>query len=111
MGHVQLYGVNFDLDKSTLRADAKPVLDRMATLLKAHADWKIEVAGHTDSTGEDAHNMKLSQDRADAVAQYLKSAGVTGTLTSKGYGSTQPLVPNTTDALRAQNRRVELVRQ
>ncbi|MFT4065067.1 OmpA family protein [Paraburkholderia sp.] len=110
-GHVQLYGVNFDLDKSTLRADAKPVLDRMATLLKAHADWKIEVAGHTDSTGEDAHNMKLSQDRADAVAQYLKSAGVTSTLTSKGYGSTQPLVPNTTDALRAQNRRVELVKQ
>ncbi|SMG57067.1 OmpA family protein [Paraburkholderia susongensis] len=110
-GHVQLYGVNFDLDKSTLRADAKPVLDRMATLLKTHADWKIEVAGHTDSTGEDAHNMKLSQDRADAVAQYLKSAGVTSTLTSKGYGSTQPLVPNTTDALRAQNRRVELVKQ
>jgi len=110
-GHVQLYGVNFDLDKSTLRADAKPVLDRMATLLKAHADWKIEVAGHTDSSGGDAHNLKLSQDRAEAVAQYLKSAGVTSTLTSKGYGSTQPLVPNTTDALRAQNRRVELVRQ
>ncbi|RAR59355.1 outer membrane protein OmpA-like peptidoglycan-associated protein [Paraburkholderia unamae] len=109
-GHVQLYGVNFDLDKSTLRADAKPVLDRMAALLKQHADWKIEVAGHTDSSGGDAHNMTLSQARAESVAQYLKSAGVTGTLTAKGYGSTQPLVPNTTDVLRAQNRRVELVK-
>lgn len=110
-GHVQLYGVNFDLDKSTLRADAKPMLDRMATLLKAHADWKIEVGGHTDSTGGDAHNITLSQERADAVARYLTSVGVTGTLMSKGYGSTQPLVPNATDALRAQNRRVELVKR
>jgi OmpA-OmpF porin, OOP family len=110
-GHVQLYGVNFDLDKSTLRPDAKPVLDRMAALLKQHADWKIEVAGHTDSTGGDAHNMTLSQSRAEAVAQYLKDAGVTSPLTAKGYGSTQPLVPNTSDVLRAQNRRVELVKQ
>jgi outer membrane protein OmpA-like peptidoglycan-associated protein len=110
-GHVQLYGVNFDLDKSTLRADAKPVLDRMAALLKQHADWKIEVAGHTDSTGGDAHNMALSQARAESVEQYLKDAGVTSTLSAKGYGSTEPLVPNTTDVLRAQNRRVELVKQ
>jgi OmpA-OmpF porin, OOP family len=83
----------------------------MATLLKAHADWKIEVAGHTDSTGGDAHNLTLSQSRAESVMQYLKQAGVSSTLSAKGYGSTQPLVPNTTDALRAQNRRVELVRQ
>lgn len=110
-GHVQLYGVNFDLDQSTLRADAKPVLDRMAALLKSHGDWKIEVAGHTDTTGSDAHNVALSQARAEAVVAYLKQAGVSSTLTAKGYGSTQPLVPNTTDALRAQNRRVELVKQ
>ncbi|WP_322010723.1 OmpA family protein [Paraburkholderia sp. J12] len=110
-GHVQLYGVNFDLDKGTLRADAKPVLDRMAALLKQHADWKIEVAGHTDSTGGDAHNLALSQARAEAVAAYLKGAGVTNSLTAKGYGSAQPLVPNTSDVLRAQNRRVELVKQ
>jgi len=110
-GHVQLYGVNFDFDKSTLRADARPVLDRMAALLKRHPDWTIEVAGHTDSTGGDAHNLALSQARAEAVARYLKDAGASGTLTAKGYGSTQPLVPNTTDVLRAQNRRVELVKR
>lgn len=110
-GRVQLYGVNFDLDKSTLRADATPVLDRMATLLKAHPDWKIEVAGHTDSTGSDTHNISLSQARAEAVMQYLKTVGVTGTLTARGYGSTRPLVPNTSDTLRAENRRVELVKQ
>ncbi|MFT4065062.1 OmpA family protein [Paraburkholderia sp.] len=110
-GRVQLYGVNFDLDRSTLRSDAQPVLDRMATLLKAHPDWKIEVAGHTDSTGGDAHNMSLSQERAEAVVQYLKTAGVTCTLTARGYGSTRPLVPNTSDTLRAENRRVELVKQ
>lgn len=110
-GRVQLYGVNFDLDHDTLRDDAKPVLDRMAALLKQHADWKIEVAGHTDSTGGDAHNMALSQSRAEAVALYLRNAGVTNSLSAKGYGSTQPLVPNTTDVLRAQNRRVELVKQ
>lgn len=110
-GRVQLYGVNFDLDKSTLRSDAQPVLDRMATLLKAHPDWKIEVAGHTDSTGGDEHNLSLSQARAEAVVQYLKTAGVTDTLTAKGHGSTRPLVPNTSDTLRAENRRVELVKQ
>ena len=110
-GHVQLYGVNFDLDRSMLRDDAKPVLDRMAALLKQHADWKIEVAGHTDSSGGDAHNMALSQARAEAVALYLKNAGATNPLRAKGYGSMEPLVPNTTDVLRAQNRRVELVKQ
>jgi OmpA-OmpF porin, OOP family len=110
-GHVQLYGVNFDLDKSTLRSDAQPVLDRMAALLKAHPDWKIEVAGHTDSTGDDTHNMNLSQARAEAVIQYLKAAGVTDAMTARGYGSTRPLVPNTSDTLRAENRRVEIVKQ
>ncbi|MFK4441889.1 OOP family OmpA-OmpF porin [Caballeronia udeis] len=110
-GHVQLYGVNFDFDRATLRADALPVLDRTAAMLKAHGDWKIEVQGHTDSTGVDSHNLVLSQARAAAVADYLSHHGaVAAQLSAKGYGASRPIMPNDTETGRAQNRRVELVK-
>ncbi|PFH20997.1 OmpA family protein [Burkholderia sp. JKS000303] len=111
-GRVQLYGVNFDLDQATLRADAKPMLDKAAAILKAHPGWKIEVGGHTDSSGAADHNATLSEARAKAVEQYLVAAGVpAGDLGAKGYGATRPLMPNDTEIGRAQNRRVELVKQ
>lgn len=111
-GRLPLYGVNFDFDQHTLRADAQPVLDRLATLLKAHPAWRIEVAGHTDASGTESHNLALSQNRAAAVASYLVAKGVAhNELNAKGYGATRPVMPNDTETGRAQNRRVELVMQ
>ena len=74
-------------------------------------DWKIEVQGHTDSTGVDSHNLVLSQARAAAVADYLSHHGaVAAQLSAKGYGASRPIMPNDTETGRAQNRRVELVK-
>lgn len=111
-GRLALYGVNFDLDRATLRADAKPVLDNVAGILKSHPDWKIEIGAHTDSTGSAAYNQTLSTQRAEAVQQYLTGAGVKADgLSAKGYGDTHPMAPNSSELGRSQNRRVELVRQ
>ena len=71
----------------------------------------LEVQGHTDNVGGDGYNMNLSQARADSVRMYLVAHGIAAPrLVSKGYGFHQPLVPNTTDANRALNRRVQFIR-
>lgn len=104
---VVLLGVNFATDSDQLTAQSKPVLDQVATGLKAHPRLKIEVQGHTDSTGSAAHNLGLSQRRAEAVRAYLISQGVpAGQLSAKGYGETQPAASNATREGRLQNRRV-----
>jgi OOP family OmpA-OmpF porin len=70
----------------------------------------VEVAGHTDSVGSEEYNMGLSDRRANSVKDYLISQGITATrLTARGYGESQPVASNDTDAGRAQNRRVELI--
>ncbi|OHE62340.1 MAG: hypothetical protein A2X71_06540 [Thiobacillus sp. GWE1_62_9] len=105
-----LEGVNFDFDKSTLRQEDIAIIDRDVTSLDTWGNVNIEVAGHTDSRGSDAYNMKLSQERAEAVRNYLISKGIAADrLTAKGYGESQPVADNATDEGRAQNRRVELV--
>jgi OOP family OmpA-OmpF porin len=107
-----LSGVNFDNDMATLRPDALATLDRAAESLKARADVKVEVAGHTDSRNSDAYNMSLSLDRANAVRDYLIGKGIAADrLTAKGYGESQPVADNATEEGRFQNRRVELVPQ
>jgi len=109
---VALYGVNFDLDADTLRADSRPALDNVAKAVKANPDWKLTIEGHTDSSGGDTHNQDLSQRRAASVRQYLIDAGIPGdNLTVQGFGASHPLAPNTTPAGRALNRRVEVARQ
>lgn len=109
---ITLYGVNFDLDADTLRADSHPALDDVAKAAKAHPDWKLTIEGHTDSSGGDAHNQDLSQRRAASVRQYLIDAGIPGDrLSAQGFGASRPVAPNTTPAGRAQNRRVEVARQ
>ncbi|CAJ0791012.1 Peptidoglycan-associated lipoprotein [Ralstonia condita] len=109
---VTLYGVNFDLDADTLRADSRPALDNVTKAAKAHPDWKLTIEGHTDSSGGDAHNQDLSQRRAASVRQYLIDAGIPADrLTAQGFGASRPVAPNTTPAGRAQNRRVEIARQ
>lgn len=108
---VVLTGVHFEFNKSILTPDSKTILDKVAASLIERPDVKVEIAGHTDSKGSDAYNLKLSNARADAVMQYLIGKGVKAdNLTAKGYGESQPIADNKTDEGRAKNRRVELRR-
>jgi outer membrane protein OmpA-like peptidoglycan-associated protein len=104
-----LYGVTFDFDKATLRPESAPVLEKAAAALTGNPALSIEVQGHTDDVGEDAYNLKLSGQRAETVRLWLTQHGVAATrLTARGYGKTQPVIENSSDANRARNRRVEL---
>jgi outer membrane protein OmpA-like peptidoglycan-associated protein len=110
-GRVRLYGITFDSDKDTLRSEAKPTLDQVVAALKGHSDWKIVIEGHTDSTSTAQHNQDLSERRAAAVKTYLASAGIADArVTTTGFGQDKPVAPNDTALGRAQNRRVEIVR-
>jgi len=104
-----LSGVTFRSGSAVVSPASAAVLTRVAEALIANPTVKVEVQGHTDNSGARAGNLRISQQRADAVRQYLISRGVDGSrITAKGYGPDQPLVPNTTPANRTQNRRVEL---
>jgi OOP family OmpA-OmpF porin len=108
-GSVTLEGVTFETNSAKLTSTSRPVLDQVAAAMRKYPRLKVEVQGHTDSAGADAYNMDLSQHRADAVREYLISQGVApGQMTSKGYGETEPIADNSTEAGRAQNRRVVL---
>jgi len=109
--HVALYGVLFDFNKSTIKPDSDPVLQRVADLLKKDATLKIEVQGHTDNVGNDAYNQKLSESRAKSVMAWLTAHGIAADrLSFKGYGKTVPVASNDDDAGRAKNRRVEIAK-
>jgi OOP family OmpA-OmpF porin len=105
-------GVNFDFDQAVIRQEDFAKLDQDVSTLKEWGDLKVEVAGHTDYIGTDEYNMGLSVRRADAVRMYLIDKGIAADrLTVKGYGESQPVADNTTEAGRFQNRRVELIPQ
>lgn len=111
-GHIALYGIYFDTDKSQLKPESEPTLNEMAKLLKNEASLKLYVVGHTDNQGAFDHNVKLSQARAAAVIAALTKKGVAANrLKPFGAGPTSPVESNDTDAGRAKNRRVELVAQ
>ena len=108
---LEVYGVNFDFDKATLRPESEVVLEQVRDLFKGDPNYAAEIGGHTDNVGTAAYNLKLSGARADSVKAWLAAHGVTASrVTARGYGDTKPLVPNTTDENRAKNRRVELKR-
>ena len=111
-GHVRIYGINFDVDSDHLRPDAKPALDELLGALKANPSWKISIEGHTDSTGNAAHNLDLSRRRAASVKTALVTAGIAADrMTTDGFGQTKPVATNDSAIGRAQNRRVEVVRK
>lgn len=101
--------ITFDTNSSEIKSRFQAPLNSVATVLKAYPDSNIIISGHTDSTGNDAINNPLSQNRAAAVESYLVGKGVqTSRITSVGYGSTQPIASNATTEGKAQNRRVEI---
>ena len=111
-GKIIARGINFDVGKSTLKPESLGALNTIVNMMKEHADLKIEVSGHTDSDGDDASNLKLSQQRADAVRERLVALGIDpARLTSMGYGETRPVSPNSTPEGKANNRRVELLKK
>lgn len=104
-----LEGVNFEVDSDELTSQAQAILDRVAMSLKQWPEIRVEVGGHTDSSGSDAYNLKLSQRRAESVRAYLGRKGVDpASLTAQGYGESNPIADNATKAGRDRNRRVEL---
>jgi outer membrane protein OmpA-like peptidoglycan-associated protein len=108
---LEVYGVNFDFDKATLRPDSDPVLNQVLALFTGDPAYAAEIGGHTDNVGTRPYNLKLSANRAATVKAWLVAHGIAASrLTTAGYADTKPLVPNTTDENRARNRRVELKR-
>ena len=102
--------VLFATGSSTLRPSARERLARVAGILLSYPDLKLEIDGHTDSTGTSQFNEKLSQQRAEAVRSYLSQQGVAEpSMTTQGFGQNQPIASNSTASGRQQNRRVEIV--
>lgn len=100
--------INFASGSSDIPADNKAILDQAVTLLNKVSGVKLNVGGHTDSTGNAASNKALSQRRAQAVVDYLTSKGADASkLVAQGHGSDQPVAENTTDEGRFKNRRIE----
>jgi outer membrane protein OmpA-like peptidoglycan-associated protein len=102
-------GVTFDTGSATLKPEFRAVLDKVAQSMIDYPQSLIDVYGHTDSTGSDAFNQRLSEQRASTVMNYLISRGVPAArLRSQGFGETMPVASNDTIDGRAKNRRVEI---
>jgi OmpA-OmpF porin, OOP family len=105
---VRLNNVFFDFDKWDLRPESFIELDRVVKLLNENPTIEIEMSAHTDSKGSDDYNIRLSDNRAKSVMQYILSKGIaTNRIISQGYGETRPVATNDTDDGRQLNRRVE----
>jgi OmpA-OmpF porin, OOP family len=104
-----LDNVFFDTGKSTLKPESSKELNELAEYMLLKKTLKIEIAGHTDNVGNKDANQKLSEDRANSVKAYLVKKGIEASrIIAKGYGDTQPVADNSTDAGKQKNRRTEV---
>ena len=104
-----LKNVHFDTGKASLRPDSYPALEELFSYLQHKENTRIQIAGHTDNVGNDTDNLKLSQQRAEAIRAYLVKRGILSSrLVAKGYGASQPVAGNETEEGRQQNRRTEI---
>jgi outer membrane protein OmpA-like peptidoglycan-associated protein len=112
-GHAAVYGILFDTGKSTIKPESAQAIGEVAKMLTADAALKIHVVGHTDNVGDVNSNIKLSQERGEAVLQALvRDHGIAASrLRSYGCGQFAPVSSNDSEEGRAKNRRVELVKQ
>jgi len=100
--------VHFDVNLATLRPASYKALDNLVSVLKIKDDLRVEIAGHTDSDGDEKSNLALSQARAESVVKYLVSKGISANrLIAKGYGESEPVEDNSTAAGKQKNRRTE----
>ena len=105
------YGLRFDSDQSAIQADAKSLLDDIATMLGNFPEWHLRIVGHTDATADPQHNEALSLERANAIKVALVERGIDEKrLAAAGAGEARPVAANDTPEGRALNRRVELVK-
>lgn len=103
---------SFDFDKSEIKPEFRPTLDKVADVLRGDQTLQIRIVGHTDSVGSETYNQQLSENRARATADYLISSGVSATqIETEGRGELEPRASNENAAGRAQNRRVEIYLQ
>ena len=102
-------GITFAFDRYDIQPQFRPTLDQIAQTLSAYPQTLIDVYGHTDSTGSDAYNQTLSENRAQSVADYLATRGVQRVrIATRGFGESQPVADNATEQGRSANRRVEM---
>jgi outer membrane protein OmpA-like peptidoglycan-associated protein len=105
-----LQGIQFETAKWIIKPVSFKILDDVAKVLSENTSYLVEIQGHTDNVGKKVANQTLSENRAKAVREYLIKKGIAETrMTSNGYGDTKPVLPNTTAANKAKNRRVEFV--
>jgi OOP family OmpA-OmpF porin len=101
-------GIFFDVDKDTIKKTSRPTLENAVKVLKDFPSVKVEISGHTDSSGDRDHNIDLSKRRADAVKKYLVDNGIDASrITTRGAGPDEPIADNNTAKGKAQNRRIE----
>ena len=110
-GKIVTNGIRFDVNKATLRPESMGVINQLYKLMQEHPEVSFSVEGHTDSDGEESHNLSLSQDRALTVLNKLVEMGIPqDRLTAKGFGESMPITDNNTPEGKANNRRVEFVK-
>lgn len=109
VGIIEIEDIYFDFNKTTLREESFPALDLLLRTLQINLSKSAEIRGHTDNKGSDKYNLKLSQERAQSVVDYLISNGINkNRLISKGFGESMPIDTNDTEEGRQANRRVEM---
>lgn len=102
-------GITFAYNQADVQPQFRATLDAVASTLQEYRSTAIDIYGHTDSTGSDSYNQGLSERRAQSVANYLTTRGIDRVrIATRGYGETQPIADNGTEAGRAANRRVEI---
>ena len=104
--------INFDTDKATLKSDGKEVVVEIAKVLKSNKNMKLDINGYTDNVGNANHNLTLSKDRSQTVLNTLVQSGIEKSrLVANGYGATNFITDNNSEAGKEQNRRVELIKK
>ncbi len=110
-GFIALY-INFETGKSEIKPESKPIIDQIMKMLTRNPDLKVSIEGHTDNVGTEKSNQALSESRAKSVMNALAAQGVQANrLKSRGWGQSKPIADNATEAGKAKNRRVEIVKQ
>lgn len=108
-GFIDIYGINFDIGKATVKPESFPIIDQIVTYLDNHPQMRIVIEGHTDNTGSVSLNQTLSEKRAQSIKAEIVKRGIEpGRMETIGYGSSKPVADNGTAAGRTQNRRVTI---